>query len=154
MSASDDGATTGSEGILRAFSIARSVGGGLNLAETFVALFLIPIAAFFVGLGDVITATINTLVIPLSAFATGVGNLVTAIFAGLAFVIGEAAGAQGESFRQGVLSLFSPFALPFGTLVILASLFLIAQYLELESTSDLIPGAVTDFFGVGADEEA
>lgn len=128
--------------------------GGLNVGQTIVALILLPIAAFFGGLSRLITVTFDVLVIPAANFAEGVGNLVFAIFGGLAFVIGEAAGAQGESFRQGILGLFSPFALPFGTLVILTSLLLIAFYLEIEATSDLIPGAVTDYFGLGAEEEA
>lgn len=149
MSASDSGATGAFQALFNA-----KVLGNLKVGHTIVTLILLPIAAFFAGLADLITASYNVLIIPLANFATGVGNLTFQIFASLGIVLEAAGLAQAESFRQGVLALFSPFALPFGVAIILASLGLVAFYLQIEETSDLIPGAVTDFFGLGAEEEA
>jgi hypothetical protein len=79
------------------------------------------------------------------AFAGGVESIVVSFLGGSAEIIGAGADASA-----GDVSVFGIGAFPIGLLIVFVGAFVLANYLEREETSDLLPFTFTDipFFGV------
>lgn len=116
-----------------------------DLDSALTRLLFLPIAAFFVQFANAVEAISRILIDPARAFAAGVQSIVLSLLGGSADIIGAGADASA-----GDVSVFGLFAFPFSLLIVFVAAFILANYLEREETSDLIPFTFTDipFFGV------
>lgn len=116
-----------------------------DLDSALTRLLFLPIAAFFVQFANAIEAISRILIDPAMAFAGGVESIVVSFLGGSAEIIGAGADASA-----GDVSVFGIGAFPIGLLIVFVGAFVLANYLEREETSDLIPFTFTDipFFGV------
>lgn len=111
-------------------------------------LLFLPIAAFFVQAANAVEAISDVVINPLGAFADGLVSLVEAILGdGAADVI-----SAGAEATQADISIFGIASLPVSFLIVLGTAFILANYLQNDETSDLIPFSFTDIPFIGVQE--
>jgi hypothetical protein len=127
-----------------------------NVNRILFAAFVYPILQFAAKTSELIAALFNIIIVPTTTFIDGLGQLILAIIVGAADIVSAGAGAAAESFLVGVWGALGPFAYPAAVASVLASAYLVLQYLEIPVTADSVIGLFsgTDLPGpFGADEE-
>ena len=119
-----------------------------DLDSALTRLFILPIAAFFFQMTDLIDAGFGVLIDPLTAFASALVDIVDQIIGGPADIVG--AGVEATSGDISVLGLF---AFPGSLAIALAGGFVVALFLSADITSDTLPFSFTDLPGLGVDED-
>lgn len=100
----------------------------------------------FSGIALGVDAVFQVFVNPTVALANELAALVSAYIP--ADII-----SAGSSVTQGALAQFGIFAYPIAMIVMSAGLYVLAQLLEREFSSNLIPFSLTDFPLIGTEEE-
>lgn len=131
------------------FSRARSVGlpqvvsGGIG--GIWLALYLAGI--------DFIQAAANLIILPVEAVGINASNVVQAFIGGAARIIQQGAITAQQSLLPGQVWAIGPFSFAISVGAIGIALYVMAELLSLEPTSDTIPFTFTDLPFLGVDEE-
>ena len=123
-------------------SLATILSSGLG------GLFL---GAFF-GITNLVTTLFRAFVDPLVAFINATVLNIDAIFGGPARFLAASFQSAIASIQPGGMFYVGPFTPILVLLIILAMFYIVTQYLQEESTSDLLPGFVTDLPLLGSEE--
>lgn len=116
-----------------------------SLDSALTRLLFLPIAAFFFQAAEAVEAISNVLIAPLESFALNLARIVSSFLGGSADIINAGADASA-----GDVSVFGIGAFPIGLVIVFVAAFVVANYLQQNETSDLIPLSFTDipFLGV------
>jgi hypothetical protein len=122
--------------------------GDQTLGSSFTKLLLLPIAAFFISLADLVEAGFSILVNPLSALGINVGELIDNLVGGSAQLLGT-----GVQVSGGDLNIFGIAAFPLSFAIVAVVLFMLGWVLSQEDTSNLLPFTRADLPILGAEED-
>jgi hypothetical protein len=119
-----------------------------DLDSALTRLLFLPIAAFFVQAANAVEAISRVVIDPVDALATGVQSFVISLLGGSADIV-----QSGADTTAADVSVFGIGAFPIALGIVFVSAFILANYLEREESSDLIPFTFTDIPLVGVDED-
>lgn len=115
--------------------------------------FLLPVTTLFASISLLISSIFDIPVQVFGAFASGVSNFVGTIFNGAAQMLGVGASVSANSVQSGPWAQFGPLTFAVMIAAIIAGLYVIAWYRNLETTGNLVAFIPFDVPLVGSEGE-